>query len=115
MAYLLVFAAALAVGLIVYWLNLRQEQGGAAAPPEGGTFGPPAAGAPPPPPGSTYVPLPSASRTWEQRVGSLLGIVVTIALTAAAIAMVLYLGGSALWRLFYNAANNGGVGPGPTG
>jgi hypothetical protein len=48
-------------------------------------------------------------------VGSLLGLVVTIALSAAAIAMLLYLGGSALWRLFSSAASNGGVGTGPTG
>jgi hypothetical protein len=111
MEYLLVFLAALLVGAIVYWLTLRQEASQAAPPDEGEWAG--AADEAPPPPVTTsstvYIPLMPASRTWETRVSGLVGIVVLVTLSAAALAFALYLGGSFVVELFGNAATNGGV------
>ena len=114
MEYLLVFLAALLVGAIVYWVTLRQEarEPMAASPDEeewtatGETPAPPA-------PVSTssaiYVPVLPASRSWETRVAGLVGILVLVTLSAAALAFVLYLGGSIVVDLFGDAATNGGL------
>jgi len=112
MEYALVFLSALLVGAIVYWATLRQEQRGPAAPDEqGGMSGAPE-GAPPAlaaQPGTVYVPLTPATRTWETRVSGVVGILVVVTLSAAALALALYLGGSFVVNLFGDAASNGGL------
>lgn len=112
MGYALVFLAALLVGAIVYWVTLRQEERGPAAPATEGERTARPGGVPPAPAGPTggvYVPLMPASRTWETRVSGLVGILVLVTLSAAALAFALYLGGSFLIGLFGDAASNGGV------
>jgi hypothetical protein len=110
MEYALVFLSALLVGAIVYWVTLRQEQ---RPPAEEVDYTVPAEGAPPPPPsssGTLYVPLiPAAATTWETRVSGVVGIVVIVALSAAVLALALYLGGAFIVGLFGDAATNGGV------
>lgn len=112
MEYALVFLAALLVGAIVYWVTLRQEERGPAAPGDEPEWTAAAEGAPPAPvatASTVYVPLTSASRSWETRVSGLVGILVLVTLTAAALALALYLGGSFVVQLFGEAASNGGV------
>jgi hypothetical protein len=115
MEYALVFLAALLVGAIVYRVTLRQEQMGAAAPEDEGELSVGAQGAPPPsaaPPAYAYVPLTPSNRSWETRVSGIVGIVVIVALSAAALALLLYAGGAFVIGLFGDAATNGGVGGG---
>ena len=114
MEYLLVFLAALLVGAIVYWMTLRQEAGEpAAAPPDEEEWAARGEAPAPPAPVSTsstvYVPVLPASRSWETRVSGLVGILVLVTLSAAALAFALYLGGSFVVELFGDAATNGGL------
>ena len=109
MEYALVFLAALLVGAIVYWVTLRQEQ---RQPADEVDYGVPAEGTPPPPPsssGTVYVPVTPAATTWETRVSGVVGIVVIVTLSAAVLALALYLGGAFIVGLFGDAATNGGV------
>ena len=112
MEYALVFLSALLVGAIVYWATLRQEQRGPAAPDDEGSLSAAVEGAPPAPaaqPGMVYVPLTTATRTWETRVSGIVGIIVVVTLSAAALALALYLGGSFIANLFGDAVSNGGL------
>ena len=112
MEYALVFLAALLVGALVYWVTLRQEERRPTASDDETEWTAAAEGAPPPPvstPGTMYLPLMPAARSWETRVSGLVGILVLVTLSAAALAFVLYLGGSLVVGLFGDAASNGGL------
>lgn len=108
MEYALVFLSALLVGAIVYWATLRQEQ---RQPAEEVDYNVPGEGTPPPPSssGTVYVPVAPAATTWETRVSGVVGIVVIVTLSAAVLALALYLGGAFIVGLFGDAATNGGV------
>src|SRR5262245_59003337 len=103
-----IFLAALAAGLVVFWLTLRASpEEPAAAPADGDGFLPPK----PPAPGTTpaadgiYVPIVGDRRSWQTRVAGLLGLVILVSLAAAGLAFGLYQAGSWLARLLADYAS----------
>jgi hypothetical protein len=105
--YALVFLSALIVGAIVYWVTVRQEQ---AEPADEVDYAVPTEATPPASsPGTIYIPLTPATTTGETRVSGVVGIVVIVMLSAAALALALYLGGAFIVNLFGDVASNGGV------
>jgi hypothetical protein len=118
MAYVIVFAAALVTGALVYWLTLRAGRGEPvdAAVEGGGGFlpePPEAAGgysyatsyAAPVQDGRTYVPVGMDRRSWQTRTVGVLGLLIAVTLAAALLAFSLYQGGSLVANLINDYAS----------
>lgn len=103
MTYLLVFLGSLAVGGVVFAVSLRRP---AAATSSSGfdPAEPPAAG-----PGTAYLPVATAPPSWHTRLTGALGLLISIAVAAIALAVGIYTFGSAIGRLIGGAF--GGEGP----
>jgi hypothetical protein len=105
MGYILIIALSAAVGVVVYRASGRLT----VAEPGSGTWAgaaPPEEEAPPPPP--TNFERLSVSRdrlSWHDRVIGLVGLVVTVAIGAAALASAIYLIGRAALALLEHAAS----------
>lgn len=100
MGYLIVFLIAAGVGVAVYAITLHNDAGGPALP--SAEAAAPAAGTPPP--GGEYVTVTGWRPDWQSRLTGLLGLLLAVVLGAAAIATLLYAGGSLLGRLLGGAA-----------
>jgi hypothetical protein len=118
MAYLIVFAAALVSGALVYWLTLR---GGRVEPVDTALDG--GGGFLPEPPdasggysyatsyaasvqdGRTYVPIGVDRPSWQTRTVGVLGLLIAVTLAAALLAFSLYQGGSLLAKLINDYAS----------
>jgi hypothetical protein len=109
MVYGYIFLAALAAGLLVFWLTLRSSpEEPAPAPLDGDGFlppQPPAPGAPAPATDGIYVPIVADRRSWQTRVAGFLGLVILVSLAAAGLAFGLYQAGSWLARLLADYAS----------
>jgi hypothetical protein len=106
MVYGYIFLAALAAGLLVFWLTLRSSpEEPATASIDGDGFLP----AKPPGPGAPtdgiYVPIATDQRSWQTRVAGFLGLVILVSLAAAALAFGLYQAGSWVARLLADYAS----------
>ena len=104
MAYVMVFAVALATGALVFWLTLRAGRDAVTAsdgdgflsqPPGSGTY----------PDDRAYVPVGSDSRSWQTRAAGALGLLIAITLAAALLAFALYQAGSTIANLLSKAAS----------
>jgi hypothetical protein len=102
-AYVIVLLAALAAGVLAYWLTLRSPGTEPAVPNDGDGFLPRAqstAASPVAVPGDgAYLPLGPDRRSWQTRVAGLLGLVIAVTLAAALLAFSLYQTGSLIARL----------------
>jgi hypothetical protein len=109
MVYGYIFLAALAAGLVVFWLTLRSApEEPLSAPLDGDGFlppKPPAPGAPGPAPDGIYVPIVADRRSWQTRVAGLLGLVILVSLAAAGLAFGLYQAGSLVARMLSDYAS----------
>jgi len=103
MAYLLVFLASLAVGGAVFAVSLRRP----AVTTSSSGFDPaepPADG-----PGTTYLPVATAPPSWHTRLTGALGLLISIAVAAIALAVGIYAFGSAIGRLIGGAVGGDGA------
>jgi hypothetical protein len=107
MVYGYIFLAALAAGLLVFWLTLRSSpEEPATTPIDGDGFLPPKPPEPgAPAPDGTYVPITADRRSWQTRVAGLLGLVILVSLAAAGLAFGLYQAGSWVARLLADYAS----------
>jgi hypothetical protein len=103
-----IFLAALAAGLVVFWLTLRSSpEEPLSDSVDGDGFLPPS----PPRPGATqapdgiYVPIVADRRSWQTRVAGFLGLVILVSLAAAGLAFGLYQAGSWVARLLADYAS----------
>ncbi len=103
MAYVTVFAVALATGALVFWLTLRAGGSEARASTDGDGFLPEPAGTHAV--DGVYVPVTSDRRSWQTRTVGVLGLLIAITLAAALLAFSLYEVGSMLARLLTKAAS----------
>lgn len=94
MGYLFVFLIAAAVGVAVYAITLRADSSAGAT--EVGS--PAGASAASPPPGD-YVSVTGWRPDWQSRLTGLVGLLLAVLLGAAAIAVIVYAGGSFVVRL----------------
>ena len=104
MAYVIVFAAALVTGALVFWLTLRAGRvngadGGDGFLPEGltGPAGSSGSGA--------YVPLSADRRSWQTRTIGVLGLLIAITVATALLALTLYQAGSAVAKILNDFAS----------
>lgn len=109
MVYGYIFLAAVATGLLVFWLTLRSIpdeptstsiDGDGFLPPR-----PPPPGTPSPVPDGLYVPLVADRRSWQTRVAGFLGLVILVSLAAAGLAFGLYQAGAWFARLLSDYAS----------
>jgi hypothetical protein len=133
MGYVLVLIFAAAAGVGVYFLTMRVsrvdggvvEEGFTGPAPEAGRVAPGSgAGRPASAAGQAgsgrlaldggYMDLAPGRRSWQTRAVGVMGLVVLVSLTALAIGLLVFLGGSAIARLLSDAAQSGGVN-GPAG
>jgi hypothetical protein len=108
MVYGYIFLAALATGLLVFWLTLRSSpeepvsggevDGDGFLPPKPGTVAAPATD-------GMYVPIVADRRSWQTRVAGFLGLVILVSLAAAGLAFGLYQAGSWVARLLSDYAS----------
>jgi hypothetical protein len=106
--YLLVFVLSVAVGLAVYVLSVRAA---ARRPAATGGFGAQERSGPPPAgPGYSYVPVTTSRTDWQSRLSGFIGLLISVALGAVALAFTIYLFGSMIAR-----AISGSFGTGDTG
>jgi len=112
MAYVLVFAVALATGALVFWLTLRAGPIDAAVGPQDGE------GFLPEPPSEgpryapryaradeVYVPVGSDRRSWQTRTVGVLGLLIAITLAAALLAFSIYEAGAFVTRMIRDFAS----------
>lgn len=105
MAYVIVFAAALVTGALVFWLTLRAAHANA-DPNDGDGFFPETLSGPTgPPEAGTYVPLGADRRSWQTRTVGLVGLLIAITLGAALLAFTLYQAGSAIAKMINDFAS----------
>lgn len=107
MAYVIVFAAALVTGALVFWLTLRASRANVVDLDDGDGFLPEALAGPI---GSgagagTYVPLGVDRRSWQTRTVGVLGLLIAITLAAALLALALYQAGSAIAQMLSDFAS----------
>jgi len=106
----IVVAAALVTGALVFWLTLRAGREIADADAnDGDGFLPEALAGPAGPAGSTgasaYVPLGADRRSWQTRTVGVLGLLIAISLGAALLAYTLYQAGSAIAKMVNDYAS----------
>ena len=100
MAYLLVFVCSLAVGGVVFAVSLRRP----VVRPSSSGFDPPGVGEPPRAgPDTAYVPVATAPPSWHTRLTGALGLLISIAAAAVALAVGVYAFGAAIGRLIGGA------------
>jgi hypothetical protein len=104
MAYVMVFAVALATGALVFWLTLRASQDVVTASDGDGFLSERPPGGPDAGDG-VYVPIGSDRRSWQTRAAGVLGLVIAITLAAALLAFALYQAGSIIADLLSKAAS----------
>jgi len=107
MAYVIVFAAALVTGALVFWLTLRAGRADFADANDGDGFLPEALAGPA---GSgagagTYVPLGADRRSWQIRTVGVLGLLIAITFAAALLALTLYQAGTAIAKMINDYAS----------
>jgi hypothetical protein len=106
MAYVIVFAAALVTGALVFWLTLRAGRANLADVEYGDGFLPEALAGPAGSPGTgAYVPLGADRRSWQTRTVGVLGLLIAISLAAALLALALYQAGSAIAEMINDFAS----------
>jgi hypothetical protein len=107
MAYVIVFAAALVTGALVFWLTLRAGRANATFDGnDGDGFLPEALAGPAGSPGTgTYVPLGADRRSWQTRTVGVLGLLIAISLAAALLALAFYQAGSAIAKMINDYAS----------
>jgi hypothetical protein len=118
MAYMIVFLAALASGLLVYWLTLRAgrmepaesaaEGGGGflpEPPAEDGGYRYASSYATTAQDGGAYVPISVDRRSWQTRTVGVLGLLIAVTLAAALLAFSLYQGGTLVAKLINDYAS----------
>jgi hypothetical protein len=107
MAYVIVFAAALVTGALVFWLTLRAGWANVADENDGDGFLPEAlaGGAVSEAGAGTYVPLGTDRRSWQTRTVGVLGLLIAITLAAALLALTLYQAGSAIAKMISDYAS----------
>jgi hypothetical protein len=103
--YLLIIAISVAVGVVVYRLTATVPVPDPEQEPEMWSGAGPAEQAPPPPPTNfERISISHDRLTWHDRIIGSLGLVVVVAVGAAALAFAVYLAGSALVGLLEKAA-----------
>jgi hypothetical protein len=107
MAYVIVFAAALVTGALVFWLTLRAGRANVVDGNDGDGFLPEALAGPIGSGGGadTYVPLGLDRRSWQTRTVGVLGLLIAITLAAALLALALYQAGSAIAQMLSDFAS----------
>jgi len=105
MAYVIVIAAALVMGALVFWLTLRAGRASADANDGDGFFPEALAGPVGSPEAGTYVPLGADRRSWQTRTVGVLGLLIAITLGAALLAFTLYQAGSAIAKMINDYAS----------
>ena len=102
MAYVIVFAAALVTGALVFWLTLRAGRVNAEVGDEDGFLPETLVGSAD---SGAYVPLGADRRSWQTRTVGVLGLLIAITSAAALLAFTLYKAGSAIARMINDYAS----------
>lgn len=107
MGYVLIVAISVAVGVAVYRLTERMPEVGQGSEMWAGARAAPAKREPPPPPSNfDRLSISHDRLTWHDRLIGGLGLVVAVAVGAAALAFAVYLTGSTLIGLLEKAARS---------
>jgi hypothetical protein len=111
MEYVLILAASVGVGVLVYRLSVRV--GGASRSTSAGAVaegfddvpGDPASSGGSP--GTAYLPVSTSAPSWQTRLIGVIGLVLMVAVAGTLLAIALYQAGALIARLLSQAADNG--------
>jgi hypothetical protein len=113
MEYVLIPAASVGVGVLVYRLSVRV--GGASRSASAGAIsdgfddvpGGPASSGTPAFPGTAYLPVSTSAPSWQTRLIGLIGLVLMVAAAGGLLAIAMYQVGALIARLLSHAAEHG--------